>query len=145
LTDEKRTDENPTKRHILIVEDNPADLYLIQEALETAHIDANVHSVEDGEEALHFIDRTSADPNAPCPCLLIVDINLPKLSGIEILQQLRKSERCSNALVLVVSSTESTSDRAAMSTYGTNGFFQKPSRVEEFLKLGQVVREMLPV
>src|SRR5580692_1150724 len=68
-------------RRILIVEDNAADVYLIRSAIEAARIQADLHVVKDGELAIRFIDETDTDNRVPCPDLVILDLNLPRMHG----------------------------------------------------------------
>jgi len=127
----------------VIAEDNKADLALIQRALKQSGIEANFHIAEDGEKVIRFFERADADPAAPCPDLLLLDINLPRFKGGDILRKLRTSSRCKEILVLVVTSSDSTRDRAEMDALGANGYFRKPSAFSEFMALGEIVRDLL--
>jgi chemotaxis family two-component system response regulator Rcp1 len=131
------------RRHILVVEDNRADLFLIRDALASAGVDADIHVAEDGEKALRFLDAAQSDESAPCPVLVILDINLPRKKGGDILRHLRRLRRCADALVLVVTSSDSVRDREEMDRLGTNGYFRKPSEYAEFMKLGHVAKALL--
>jgi chemotaxis family two-component system response regulator Rcp1 len=68
-----------------VVEDNRADLFLIRRALAVARIDTEVHVAEDGEKAVRFLDTAQSDKTAPCPALVILDINLPRKNGGDVL------------------------------------------------------------
>jgi two-component system, chemotaxis family, response regulator Rcp1 len=131
------------RRHILIVEDNRADLFLIRDALGSAGVDVEVHVAEDGEKALRFLDAPQSDESAPCPALVILDINLPRKKGGDILRHIRQLRRGADALVLVVTSSDSVRDREEMDRLGTNGYFRKPSEYADFMKLGHVVKVLL--
>lgn len=130
---------------MLVIEDNDADLLLIQEALEESRLAPDVHYIKDGEAAFAFIDRADNDSKLPCPDLVILDINLPKRHGGQVLQHLRESRRCKAALVLAISSSDSLRDRSDMSRLGANGYFKKPSEYDEFMKLAVLVRKLLGV
>ena len=125
------------------MEDSKADLFLIREAIAAAQVDAAVAVVNDGHQAAEFIDRADAGQGAPCPDLVLLDLNLPKKDGIEVLRHIRNSAVCKNALVLVVTSSDSASDREAVRGLGFNGYFRKPSVYAEFMKLGPMIRELL--
>jgi chemotaxis family two-component system response regulator Rcp1 len=129
--------------HILIAEDNKSDVFLIREALRKSGIDAQIHVVEDGEKTINFFARADAEATAPCPDLILLDINMPRYKGTDILRRLRASPRCATALVLVVTSSDSQHDRDEMDALGADGYFRKPSEFAKFMELGQIVRELL--
>lgn len=126
-----------------MVEDNKADVFLIRESIENARLDADLKIVGDGEQAIQFFEQADQDPAAPCPDLVILDINLPKRQGRDVLQQMRKSRRCADAAVMVVTSSDSDKDREDMRKLGVKIYFRKPSEYEKFLKLGDLARQVL--
>jgi two-component system, chemotaxis family, response regulator Rcp1 len=128
---------------ILIAEDSKSDVYLIRQALKKSGIDAQIHVTDDGEKTVRFFEQADADSAEPCPDLILLDINMPRYKGGEILRRLRASARCKDALVLVVTSSDSQRDREEMDAFGANGYFRKPSEFSEFMKLGQLVRDLL--
>ena len=116
---------------------------MIRRALKKSGVEAQIYVADDGEKALRFFERADADSNAPCPDLIMLDINMPRYKGGDILRKLRASSRCKDALVLIVTSSDSTQDREEMEALGANGYFRKPSEVSEFMTLGQIVRDLL--
>ena len=138
---EARSGEEP--RHILIVEDNRADVFLIREAIEAAEIKAELEVVDDGDKAIKFFEAIDLDDRRACPCLLILDINLPKRPGNEVLAHMRRTRRCPDAQVLVVTSSDSDRDREEMRNLGVKVYFRKPSDYAAFMKLGDIVKELL--
>ncbi len=98
---------------------------------------------DDGEKTVRFFEQADADPAAPCPDLILLDINMPRYKGGEVLRRLRASARCKNALVVVVTSSDSLRDREDMDDFGADRYFRKPSDFSEFMKLGHLVRELL--
>ena len=92
---------------------------------------------------MKFFEQADADATAPCPDLVLLDINMPRYKGGDILRRLRASSRCKNALVLVVTSSNSSRDREEMDALGANGYFRKPSEFSEFMALGRIVRDLL--
>lgn len=125
------------------MEDNKGDVFLIRESIQAASLEAVLHVVQDGEKAIKFFETTDTDPSQPCPSLVILDINLPKKPGREVLNFMRLSRRCAAVPVLVVTSSDSQRDRDEMARLGVNGYFRKPSEYDEFLKLGPIVKDML--
>jgi len=141
---------NPLERNrsrlrpqILLVEDNRADVFLLQEAMELADVPADLHVVTDGERALGFIDEADNDYDAPCPSLVILDLNLPKKTGNEVLHYLRQSRKCRSARVLIVTSSDSEQDRASTAKLGADAYFRKPSGYDDYMRIGEIVKEML--
>ena len=102
----------------------------------------DVHMATDGQQAIEFIAQAERDPDAPCPHFLLLDINLPKADGFEVLRRLRASERCKTIPVVVISSSDSPADRSQAAQLGA-GYFRKPPSYEEFLKVGAVLKQLL--
>jgi chemotaxis family two-component system response regulator Rcp1 len=130
-------------RHVLIVEDDEADLFLIQEAIDAKKLPIELHVVKDGEQAVRFFDQADRDTSAPCPALVVLDINLPKKQGSEVLKHMRGSPKCRHAFVIAVSTSDSMRDREQMKELGANGYFRKPSEYIEFMELGELVKGLL--
>ena len=128
---------------VLVVEDNEADVFLIREAIEAKKLPMVLHVVRDGEQATLYFDEADGDASMPCPSLDILDINLPKKQGSEVLKHMRRSRRCANALVIAISTSDSGQDREQMTELGVNGYFHKPSEYAAFMKLGDVVKALL--
>jgi DNA-binding response OmpR family regulator len=126
-----------------VVEDNRADVFLIRESIEAACAGATLLVVQDGERAIRFFEEADRDADAPSPDIVILDINLPKKSGAEVLRHMRLSRRCGRAPTLIVTSSDSEKDRETMARLGVSGYFRKPSVYEEFMKLGSLVKVML--
>ncbi len=127
----------------LLAEDNPADVLLIEEAIELYKLPIRLHVVQDGELAANYFKRAESDQSVPCPSLLILDLNLPKLSGKEVLQQVRSSARCRNIPVLIITSSDSSEEREQLKTLGADRYFRKPNDYEQFLKIGLILRELI--
>jgi len=123
------------------VEDNPADVLLIREALEEHQVRADVYVLSDGEKAMRFVDT---DAKAlPSPDLVILDLNLPRKTGREVLQHIRKNEILSSARVVVLSSSDAPKDMEESLRLGITKYIRKPSSLVEFMSIGGVLRELV--
>jgi two-component system, response regulator len=116
---------------ILLVEDNPMDAELAIHALKKHRLANRIIHVTDGQAALDHFSRGGRDAAVP-PTLVLLDLKLPKVSGIEVLRQLRADERTSQVPVVVL--TSSSEDRDVMETYnlGANSYIVKPVEFENF-------------
>ena len=128
---------------ILLAEDNLGDVIIVQEALQEHEIECDLHVVRDGSEAIEFVNRIGQAHGTPCPNLLLLDMNLPKVDGPQILSLLRNHPPCRYIPVIVVSSSDSEKDRAKMAELGISYYFRKPLDYSAFLELGAIVRRIL--
>lgn len=124
------------------MEDNPADAHLVRAAIAEHGVDCELSVLTDGAKAIAFMDHVDATSH-PCPHLVVLDLNLPKRTGLEVLQRIRESGKCSNAPVVILSSSDANSDRMAALTLGANRYIKKPLDLEEFLKVGGALKDML--
>jgi CheY-like chemotaxis protein len=115
---------------------------LVREAIKMEDLPVEVYIAPDGERAIEFVAAAEADPNAPCPHLVLLDLNLPKVGGLEVLRKIRASPKCRNVPVLVVTSSDSPTDRSGAAQLGA-GYFRKPVTYDEFVKIGSVLREFI--
>ena len=126
---------------VLLAEDNPSDVYLIREALREHDVDCNLRVASDGKDALSII--AGAVSGAGAISLIILDLNLPRHDGIEILQKLRESPALEHVPVVVLTSSDSPRDRLVANQLGATRYLRKPSNLEAFLSLGAVFKELL--
>ena len=127
---------------ICVVEDNASDVYLLRLVLEEHHIDCKLLVFSDGEQALNFVLKP--ERIQPEPSLFIVDLNLPKIDGREILRHLRSSALFRTAPIIVWTSSDSERDRQISVSLNANRHVLKPSNVSAFIDLGSVIKELLP-
>jgi CheY-like chemotaxis protein len=128
---------------VFLVEDNAADVFFVRTALQSEGIGSDVLVVQDGERALAFIETTDADPKARCPQVILLDLNLPRVSGLEVLRRVRKSARFADVPVIIVTSSDAAIDRAEAASLGANEYFLKPESLDEYMKLGPIVKAVL--
>ena len=129
-------------RIILLVEDNPDDEALTLRALKKNHITNEVVVVRDGVEALDFLFFTGAyadrDPTN-MPALVLLDLRLPKVDGVEVLRRIRTDERTSLLPVIILTSSNADRDMVDSFRYGANAYIPKPVDLKQFM---EAVREL---
>ena len=126
---------------ILLVEDEPGDAYLTTEALKSAKIINQVHLVEDGVEAMAFLHRAPPYADAPRPDLILLDLNLPRKDGRQVLAEI-KNDPCLNAIPVVVLTTSS-ADEDILESYSlrANCYITKPVDLEQFMTVIKATQE----
>lgn len=125
--------------HILLVEDNEGDILLTTEALEESKMAGRISVVRDGEEAIHFIFKKGKYKNEESPGLILLDINLPKKSGHEVLGLVKSNKDTRHIPVIMLTTSSSRRDIDLAYEHHANCFITKPLEVEDFMKVMQVV------
>ena len=116
---------------ILLVEDNPMDLDLTLRAFTKKRLSNHVQVARDGEEALAFMPRWEA--GEAMPAVILLDINLPKISGLEVLRQLKAHERFRRIPVVVLTSSREDRDLTTAYDLGVNSYIEKPVNFSNFM------------
>jgi two-component system, response regulator len=122
-------------QRILLVEDNPNDVELTRRALAKANVSNGIKVVEDGVEALKFFfgeDGKSGCAGEECPVVVLLDLKLPKVDGLEVLRRLRADKKTKRIPVVVLTSSSEESDIIASYDLGANSFVRKPVKFTEF-------------
>lgn len=127
---------------IILVEDNPADADLVSEALAEAQVECDLRVLSNGKKALEYVNAVDEDEQ-PCPDLVLLDLNLPLVNGEDILKHIRRSKRCADVKVLVVTSSNAVRDRQMAMKLGATDYFRKPSSLAQYMELGPKVRDLL--
>lgn len=128
---------------ILLADDNASDVYLIREALREHAVDCVLRVASDGKDVLGILSGEASGADADRIDLLILDLNLPRHDGIEILQRMRESAWLKHVPVVVLTSSDSPRDRLMANELGVTRYLRKPSSLDEFLSLGAVFKELL--
>jgi CheY-like chemotaxis protein len=124
------------------VEDNPTDVFVIKEVIKRSGLGVQLRVANNGEEALTFLEHAANDP-AACPALILLDLNLPRVPGLEILRRLRSEERYGHTPVIVVTSSTAEKDRVAVEQLGAQGYFQKPNDLQAYSQLVELLKHVL--
>ena len=120
---------------VLLVEDSPGDVRLTREALHAANAQINLHVASDGVEALAFLMQAGTRFGAPRPNLVLLDLNLPKLDGFEVLAAIKRTERLKAIPTIVLTTSTAEEDSVNCYKLQANCFFIKPDGLEEFLEM----------
>jgi DNA-binding response OmpR family regulator len=115
---------------------------MIREAITVSKIPAEVHVVTDGEAAIRFLEETAIGSKAS-PSLVLLDLNVPRRSGAEVLKYMRDRRWCEGTRVVIVTSSDSERDRRETADLGAHAYFRKPSTYEAYVALGEVIRRLL--
>lgn len=125
---------------ILLVEDDPNDIELIQIALEQYNFVNKIDIVTDGEQALHYLfGRDGQPPTHALPKLVLLDLKLPKINGLELLEMIRNSPQTRNLVVVVMTSSAENVDLKACYDLGVNSYIVKPLDFQQFVEVSRQV------
>ena len=129
-----------TTVHIVLVEDNPADVYLVKRALREKGIEFVMTCFEDGEKALKALSENGSE----APDIILLDLNLPKTDGVKVLETIRAIPELAGVPVGILTSSESPSDMERTTVLGAARYIKKPSTLDDFMReVGQGVESML--
>ena len=134
-------DKESRQIEILLIEDNPGDVRLTQEAMRAAKMTNVLHVVEDGVQAMEFLRQRGRFKDAPRPDLILLDLNLPKKDGRSVLAEVKTDPDLRRIPVVVL--TTSRSEEDVMKAYGlhANAYVTKPVDLEQFMKIVALIDE----
>lgn len=127
--------------HLLIVDDNPADISLACEGLAAAAYSGKIESVADGMEALAFLTRKGDFANAPKPDLVILDLNLPKRDGLAVLAAMKAGPDLRKIPVVIFSSSQLARDIARSYELGANCYISKPGNLRDYFSTMRAIEQ----
>jgi chemotaxis family two-component system response regulator Rcp1 len=126
---------------ILVVDDNPADVGLVREALTNSALRSHINSVEDGVMAMAFLDRREKYLNAIRPDLVILDLNLPRKDGLAVLAAMKAGPDLRRIPVVIFSTSQLRKDIMRSYELGANCYVRKPGNLDEFLAAIKSIEE----
>jgi chemotaxis family two-component system response regulator Rcp1 len=126
---------------VLLVEDNPGDVRLTKEVFREANMDIHMHVASDGLEAMAFLRRQGAHAHAPRPDLILLDLNLPKMDGREVLIQIKKDERLKVIPTVILTTSHSQADIVKSYQLQANCYLSKPVQLEAFESLVKSIND----
>ena len=126
---------------ILLVEDNPGDARLTREALAHSKVKNNLHHARDGEEAVAFLRRQGQWANAPTPDLVLLDLNLPRRDGREVLEDIKRDPALMHIPVVILTSSQAEEDILRTYRLHANCFITKPVDLEQLTKVVQGIEQ----
>lgn len=140
----KRPSVVPAAR-ILVIEDNRSDVFLLDRALKKQDFRFELVHLLNGSEGLAFVRRQGIYAAAAIPDLILLDLNLSKYTGEDILREIRSASHLGGVPVCVWSSSRSRRDEALLKNLGVSQFITKPSGLDQFMKIGKVITDLLAV
>lgn len=121
--------------NILLVEDNPGDVRLTQEAFKEGMLRNNLHVVMDGEAAMQFLERKGQYADSPRPDLILLDLNLPKMNGREVLAAIKQNSNLKRIPVVVLTTSQDETDILESYRQFASSYIVKPVSMEKFIKV----------
>ncbi|HWT83277.1 MAG TPA: response regulator [Candidatus Methylomirabilis sp.] len=130
-----------TPVEILLVEDNPGDTLLTREAFKECKLQNAMHHVDDGVEAMAFLRREGPYADRPRPDLILLDLNLPRMDGREVLAEIKRDEQLKHIPVIILTTSDDERDVLKAYNLHANCFITKPISLERFLGVVRSIEE----
>ena len=127
---------------IIVVEDNPVDIYMIRWVLRAHELSYNLEVIENGDHAMDYVNHLADQERRRSPTIMLLDLNLPQLDGIEILRHVKANPFGSEIRVVIVTSSKNAADQQETLALGADAYFVKPYHLNEFMQLGDVIKHV---
>ena len=131
---------NPTPIEVLLVEDDPGDVLMTQEAFEDYRVANNLTVISNGEDAIAYLRKEGRYADAVTPGLVLLDLNLPRLGGLDVLRAVRADPALRELPVVVLTTSRDPGDQQAAGAGEADAFLSKPTDLEGFERLARHVR-----
>jgi chemotaxis family two-component system response regulator Rcp1 len=127
--------------HVLLIEDSPGDVRLTQEAFRDANQSIQLHLVSDGVEAMAFLRRAGEHVHAPRPDMILLDLNLPRMDGREVLAQIKKDDSLKMIPTVILTSSDAETDIVQSYRLQANCYLSKPTQLDAFESLVRCIND----
>ena len=127
---------------IIVVEDNPVDVYLIRWILTAHELPYYLQVIDNADHAMNYLDDLAQHAQPRSPAIMLLDLNLPQRDGRELLQRVRSIPEGSDIQVVIVTGSNNPADRRETLAMGADAYFVKPSHLNEFMQLGQLIKQL---
>ena len=128
---------------IIVVDDNPVDVQLIRWVLDAQALPYELQVIDNGDYALDVVDHLAQQEPLRSPTIMLLDLNLPKNDGIEILEAMRANPALAGVPVAILSSSSSPHDQARVERFHISRFIAKPPDLDQYLEIGVIIRQLL--
>jgi len=126
---------------VLLVEDSPTDALLALEAFKKSPIETHLHTVTDGEQAMSYLRKEESFSNSTTPDFILLDWNLPRKNGFEVLSEIREDERLKKLVVIVLTTSKDEEDVIKAYTKNANAYITKPVQIPEFFEAVRSIQD----
>jgi CheY-like chemotaxis protein len=136
-------DTSPTLAlRIIVVEDNPVDVYLIRWVLTAHELPYYLHVIDNADQAMTYLDDLAQQDHRGAPTIMLLDLNLPQRDGRELLHRVRSIPAGADMQVVIVTGSNHPADRRETLAMGADAYFVKPSHLNEFMQLGNLIKQL---
>ncbi len=133
----------PAPLTVLVVEDNPNDVYIMHWVLRAQDFAYDLQVINNGDHALDYINQFAHEERSRAPTIVLLDLHLPQVDGKEVLRQIKALPHGADIPVVIVTSSTNPTDRHESLALGADAYFVKPSDLHEFLWLGEVIKHIV--
>ena len=135
------TDKRQSPMDILLIEDSPGDVRLTQEAFREANPAIRLHVARDGVEAMAFLQREGAHARSPRPDIILLDLNLPRMDGREVLARIKEDDKLKTIPVVILTTSDAEADITKSYQLKANCYLTKPVQLDQFESLVKSINE----
>ena len=127
---------------IIVVEDNPVDVYLMNWVLRAHELSYELEVIDNGDRAIDYVNQLTHEERRRSPTIMLLDLNLPQRDGREILQRVKSIPQGADVRVVIVTSSTNPTDRRETLAMGADAYFTKPYHLNEFMALGNLIKRI---